>query len=87
MRAILAPCSVRYSIVGSEARMRVSSVILPPSRGTLKSTRTRTRLPLTSRSLTDCLGMSYLAAAAASSFVPAVLSLATIAVKSEMRQA
>src|SRR5207248_2103590 len=49
---ILALCSTRYSIVGSAARMRVSSRILPFSSGTLKSTRTSTRLPSTSMSRT-----------------------------------
>ena len=42
-----APCSRSHSIVGSAARMRVSSVISPSCSGTLKSTRTRTRLPST----------------------------------------
>src|SRR5258708_13978590 len=37
-------------IVGKAAVMRVSSVILPSSSGTLKSTRTRTRLPFKSTS-------------------------------------
>ena len=32
-------------MVGSAARMRESSVTLPSSSGTLKSTRTKTRLP------------------------------------------
>ena len=45
----VAPRSVSHSIVGSAARMRKSSVIVPSSSiGTLKSVRTRTRLPLTS---------------------------------------
>src|SRR5437870_2621025 len=37
-------------MVGTEARMRESSVTLPSSSGTLKSTRTKTRLPATSTS-------------------------------------
>ena len=40
-----APRSRSGSIVGSAARMRVSSATRPPSSGTLKSTRTSTRLP------------------------------------------
>ena len=43
-----APRSRSSSIVGSAARMRVSSATAPSSSGTLKSTRTRTRLPLRS---------------------------------------
>ena len=43
-----APRSVSQLIVGSAARMRKSSVILPSSIGTLKSVRTSTRFPLTS---------------------------------------
>src|SRR5215510_6967372 len=49
---VFALWSVRYWIVGSAARMRVSSLTVPFSNGTLKSTRTRTRLPKTSRSRT-----------------------------------
>ena len=37
-------------MVGSDARMRVSSLIAPFLIGTLKSTRMKTRLPLRSRS-------------------------------------
>src|SRR6185437_17102285 len=45
-------------MVGSAARMRVSSVIVPPSSsGTLKSSRTSTRLPRTSTSRTVALSM------------------------------
>ena len=40
-----APRARSASSVGSAPRMRVSSVILPPASGTLKSARTRTRLP------------------------------------------
>ena len=46
----VAPLSSRYVIVGSDARIRVSSVIAPFLIGTLKSTRTKARRPLTSRS-------------------------------------
>ena len=52
MRMILAPLSLRYSMVGMAARTRVSSVTTPSFRGTLKSTRMRTRLPATSASRT-----------------------------------
>ena len=45
-----APLSRSSFNVGSAALMRASSVIRLPSRGTLKSTRTSTRLPSTSRS-------------------------------------
>src|SRR5215218_7468744 len=47
-----APSLRRYLIVGSARRMRVSSVTSPSLTGTLKSTRTSTRLSLKSRSLT-----------------------------------
>ena len=53
-----APRSRSRSSVGSAARMRVSSVIRPSSSGTLKSTRTRTRLPSTSRSSSVLTGPS-----------------------------
>src|SRR5574343_790104 len=47
-----APFSRQYLIDGSEARMRVSSVMLPASScGTLRSARMKTRLPATSRSV------------------------------------
>src|SRR5437867_12780488 len=50
-------------MVGRLSRIRVSSVIriLPPrpSVGTLKSTRTSTRFPRTSRSRTESLGIIY----------------------------
>src|SRR3989304_3279088 len=45
-------------MVGIEARMRESSVTLPSASGTLKSTRTKTRLPVTSASRTVSLSMS-----------------------------
>src|SRR5690606_37727732 len=45
-----APLPARARMVGSDARMRPSSVIVSPSSGTLRSARTRTRRPLTSRS-------------------------------------
>src|SRR4051812_27571090 len=44
-------------MVGSAARMRVSSATSPSRRGTLKSTRTSARLPRTSASVTDRFGM------------------------------
>src|SRR5689334_8791475 len=49
---MLAPRSRSSSMVGNEARIRVSSATSPPSRGTFRSARSRTRLPLTSASLT-----------------------------------
>ncbi len=48
---VFAPCSSAYRIVGSEARIRVSSLISPCLIGTLKSTRMSTRRPVTSRSV------------------------------------
>src|ERR1700727_2251117 len=51
-----APRSASFLITGSEARMRPSSVIAPLpdlSSGTLRSDRTRTRCPATSRSSMD----------------------------------
>src|SRR5512137_1264463 len=54
-----APRSSSQSIVGSEALIRLSSRIAPlSSRGTLKSTRRKTRLPLTSRSVTKFMSAS-----------------------------
>ena len=52
-RITLASLSVRYLMVGSTFLMRVSSLMVPVSisKGTLKSTRTSTRFPLTSISL------------------------------------
>src|SRR5699024_12873531 len=47
----MAPCSAKYSIVGIAATIRVSSVICSFSIGTLKSTRQKTFLPFTSKSL------------------------------------
>src|SRR5262245_3560757 len=44
-------------MVGSVARMRVSSPMMPSFRGTLKSTRMNTRLPARSRSLIESFGM------------------------------
>src|SRR5262245_12822203 len=55
-RISLARFCKAYSIVGSVSRMRVSSVTRPPSsRGTLKSTRMKTRLSRSGRSLIDSL--------------------------------
>src|SRR4051794_36395349 len=48
-----APRSASSSRVGSAARMRESSATFPSSSGTLRSARTRTRLPATSASRTD----------------------------------
>jgi len=62
----LAPFSTRYSRVGMAARMRVSSVISPSLRGTLRSQRTNTVLPSRSaflRSPTDFFLASTLKAA------------------------
>ena len=51
-RITFAPRSVEKRIVGSAARIRVSSVIRrSPSSGTLKSTRTRARFPVSCASL------------------------------------
>src|SRR6516164_1606435 len=44
-------------MVGSVARIRVSSPITPSLSGTLKSTRMNTRLPARSRSLIESFGM------------------------------
>src|SRR5687768_8043744 len=44
---------------GSAARIRESSLTLPSSIGTLKSTRMRTRLPLGSKSRTVCFCMRW----------------------------
>merc|ERR1719498_27523 len=60
-RSTLAPFSIRYLTVGTDARMRVSSVIVLPSSGTFRSQRTRTFLPLRSasvRSPTDAFFIS-----------------------------
>src|SRR5664279_5050198 len=46
----IAPWDSSDLIVGNAATIRLSSVILPSSSGTLKSTRTKTRLPAASRS-------------------------------------
>ena len=50
MRMTRAPSSTSFWMVGSAARMRVSSVTAPSFTGTLKSTRTSTRLPRASSS-------------------------------------
>ncbi len=44
-RITVAPCSSAYSMVGSDARIRVSSPITPFFNGTLKSTRMNARFP------------------------------------------
>src|SRR5699024_963979 len=43
--AIRAPVSLSFLRVGSEARIRPSSVMTLPSKGTFRSARTKTRLP------------------------------------------
>src|SRR5574339_412805 len=50
-RMTVAPLSSAYWMVGSDARTRVSSPIVPFLIGTLKSTRTKARLPARSRSV------------------------------------
>merc|ERR1719183_2083228 len=61
-----APLEVRYLMVSTEARIRVSSVMVLPSRGTLRSQRMRTFLPLSSASMveTDFLAIMVIAGAA-----------------------
>uniref|UniRef100_J3MGP9 Uncharacterized protein n=1 Tax=Oryza brachyantha TaxID=4533 RepID=J3MGP9_ORYBR len=50
-RMTLAPFSIKYLMVGTDARMRVSSVIFwPSSSGTLRSARTNTFFPFRSDS-------------------------------------
>ncbi len=49
-RITLPPLSASSLMVGAISSMRVASVTLPSSIGTLRSTRTSTRLPLTSAS-------------------------------------
>src|SRR5437773_2009644 len=46
-------------MVGSDERMRVSSPMTPSLIGTLKSTRTKTRLPLRSRSVMETFAMKF----------------------------
>src|SRR5688572_33022313 len=53
----LAPAWMSSMMVGIAARIRESSVTLPSASGTLKSTRTKTRLPATSASRTVSLSM------------------------------
>src|SRR4051794_34353248 len=52
---MLAPRSRSSSMVGSDERIRVSSATSPPSSGTFRSARSRTRFPSTSASLTLAL--------------------------------
>ena len=59
-RIVRAPASIRYRIVGSEARIRVSSATFPSFSGTLKSTRTKTFRPATSTSRTLSLAIPFL---------------------------
>src|SRR4051812_49868386 len=53
IRITFAPFLRRYSIVGSDSLRRLSLSTLPSLRGTLKSTRTMTRLPAVFRSSTN----------------------------------
>ena len=53
IRMTLAPLSRRYLMVGSDSRRRLSLSTTPSFSGTLKSTRTITRLPRGSRSSTN----------------------------------
>ena len=76
-------------MVGIAARMRESSVTLPSSSGTLKSTRTNTRFPATSASRTVSLSiaMSRRLAAVKRRFRRRTGSFAaTIAMRSAQRQ-
>ena len=59
-RTIRAPWASRARMVGRAARMRWSSVTLPSASGTLKSTRTKTRLPEASTSRMVSLSMDPL---------------------------
>src|SRR5262245_19956200 len=56
-RMTLAPSLRSVTIVGRAARIRESSVTLPSASGTLKSTRTKTRLPAASKSRMVSLSM------------------------------
>src|SRR5688572_17284497 len=58
----LAPAWTNATIVGMEARIRESSWTLPSASGTLKSTRTKTRLPATSASRIVSLSMTAIRA-------------------------
>src|SRR5215212_9815396 len=58
MRIKRPPRSMTLLIVGIACTIRRSSVIFPPSSGTLKSTRINTRLPFTSTSATVFLAMA-----------------------------
>ncbi len=78
----LAPRLLSSSIVGSAALIRVSSSTSPPARGTLKSTRTSTRLPATSASRT--LALDPLKAAAGAQ-APAVTGARTLPASSTQR--
>src|SRR2546423_3893210 len=52
-------------MVGSDERIRVSSPMMPPLSGTLKSTRMKTRWPWRSRSLMDSFMVARLVRSAA----------------------
>src|SRR6476660_9712921 len=56
----VAPASSAYVIVGRDARSLVSSPMRPSLRGTLKSTRMKTRFPLRSRSLIETFAIGLL---------------------------
>ena len=58
-RITLAPCSTSNLIVGSAATIRESSLIMPSLRGTLKSQRTKTRLPERLTSLMVLVAMAF----------------------------
>ena len=57
-RITFAPLLINSLMVGKAARIRVSSVMLPLSKGTLKSTLTNTRFP--ARSAADKLAIVFL---------------------------
>ena len=60
MSTTRAPCARRASIVGTAARIRVSSLIAPSCIGTLKSTLTSTRLSCASMSRMVCLSSAII---------------------------
>src|ERR1035437_9813490 len=60
-RITRAPLPIRYWMVGRAATRRLSSSTTPSLRGTLKSSRTKTRFPATLRSSTNSLAMEFLA--------------------------
>ena len=54
----LAPAEIKYSIVGSDALIRPSSVMTPFFNGTLRSQRRKTRFPTSSLSC-NCIRVFY----------------------------